>query len=378
MNILIVGNGFDRAHNLPTDYKDFLEFTNQFLEFKELQDNNMVTGWSDEEDTTYMPYFCKLYNNKHQPPRYGKTIKELYECINDNLWIAYFKQVKIRDGWIDFESEISRIIQMLDDVRFRAIIEFENSNDSAVLTNYELRQLIQLIPDLKGTLFVKEIIDLKERLLDDLNKLIRCLEIYLSDYVGNLEIKTNIPFLESLEINKVLSFNYTNTYEEVYDPENLLGTEYDFIHGKADILNDTDSCNMVVGIDEYLEGDERNKDNEFIYFKKFFQRIYKGTGNKYLEWLNDAIPRPNEKYNPPATNVYIYGHSLDSTDGDILRDIILAPNTKTTIFYHNKEAFGKQIANLVKVITEDELIRRTGGMNKSIEFCDINKFRVSN
>ena len=26
MNILVIGNGFDLAHNLPTSYKDFLGF----------------------------------------------------------------------------------------------------------------------------------------------------------------------------------------------------------------------------------------------------------------------------------------------------------------------------------------------------------------
>ena len=39
--------------------------------------------------------------------------------------------------------------------------------------------------------------------------------------------------------------------------------------------------NMVLGIDEYLEGDARDKDLEFIEFKKFFQRIHKETGGLY-------------------------------------------------------------------------------------------------
>lgn len=40
----------------------------------------------------------------------------------------------------------------------------------------------------------------------------------------------------------------------------------------------------------------------------------------------------------------------------------------TTIFYHDKDTMGQQIANLVKVIGQDELIRRTGGSTKTIEF----------
>ena len=31
MNILIIGNGFDLAHNLPTTYKDFLKIIYVFL-----------------------------------------------------------------------------------------------------------------------------------------------------------------------------------------------------------------------------------------------------------------------------------------------------------------------------------------------------------
>ena len=31
MNILIIGNGFDLAHDLPTKYENFLDFTNAYL-----------------------------------------------------------------------------------------------------------------------------------------------------------------------------------------------------------------------------------------------------------------------------------------------------------------------------------------------------------
>ena len=67
-------------------------------------------------------------------------------------------------------------------------------------------------------------------------------------------------------------------------------------------------------------------------------------------------------------NVYIFGHSLDITDKDILRELILNENVYTTIFYLNRDVMGQQIANLVKIIGQDELIRRTGGKSKTIEF----------
>lgn len=37
-------------------------------------------------------------------------------------------------------------------------------------------------------------------------------------------------------------------------------------------------------------------------------------------------------------------------------------------FYLNKDVMGQQIANLVKIIGQDELIKRTGGSSKTIEF----------
>ena len=75
-------------------------------------------------------------------------------------------------------------------------------------------------------------------------------------------------------------------------------------------------------------------------------------------------------------NVYIYGHSLNITDRDILRDLILEDGAQMVVFYHNKEALGDQIANLVKVIGEEELIHRTSGSNGSIKFKQSSKETV--
>lgn len=42
--------------------------------------------------------------------------KELIDCINHNIWIEYFLQCDsfLKENWIDFESEISRIIKIID------------------------------------------------------------------------------------------------------------------------------------------------------------------------------------------------------------------------------------------------------------------------
>ncbi len=156
---------------------------------------------------------------------------------------------------------------------------------------------------------------------------------------------------------------------------------------------------MVLGIDEYLSKKKRNSDTDFIAFKKYYQRIFKGTGCKYKDWLDimhedykemqiklekrameisgffskKQIKKQVKREYLNKHNLYIFGHSLDVTDKDILRDLILNNILHTTIFYHSKEELGKKIANLVKIIGQDELIKRTGGNTKIIEFVQQNE-----
>ena len=53
--------------------------------------------------------------------------------------------------------------------------------------------------------------------------------------------------------------------------------------------------------------------------------------------------------------------------------LICNDNVKTVIFYHrrnknDKTQLGKLIKNLILLIGQDELIRRTGGERRTIEF----------
>ena len=119
------------------------------------------------------------------------------------------------------------------------------------------------------------------------------------------------------------------------------------------------------------EEPEKDLDNEFIQFKKFFQRIFKGTGNDYEVWLEKTQFSAENHYTPEKINLYIYGHSLDVTDKDILKKLLLNEEVTATIYYHSQKALGDLIANLVKVIGQDELIKRTGGVNRKIRFEEI-------
>ena len=373
MNILLVGNGFDLAHGLPTKYTDFLEFVKviKALQSREDLDDFMeIKAFIDEY------YFLNAYITADVcecfKDRWGtktEKINELQTLIDDNFWLEYFLECPIyqKENWIDFESEISKIIRSIDD----DVNGGDFSGQILKLTNeylgdYYLHRGIKKnrFGEWEGICNITYQ-ELRDVLLRDLNRLIRILEIYLYSFVEGIPCNGILPDIQDVCFDKVLSFNYTDTYRRKYDKQKW--AEYDFIHGKIDAAHTVVSNNMVLGIDEYLPDERKNTDVEFIAFKKYYQRIYKETGCHYKKWI-EAIEAETSIDHFKQHSLYIFGHSLDVTDKDVLRDLILHNNINTKIFYFNKNDFGTKIANLVKIIGQDELIRRTGGSTKTIWF----------
>ena len=374
MNILLLGNGFDLAHGLPTRYTDFLEWVKAeyalYVSSREQKSEIVAKIKEVKVEWAIVPHPSKisvkrLCNEEMQ--------LELWECINHNFWLDYFLNTPIyqKENWIDFESEISKIVRSInDDINASAIDAQITILSNDFLKNRLTSDWDNLFKQENEKVFNIKYAELRDILLSDLEKLIRALEIYLTEYIEKME--TNLISLDILnvDVQKVLNFNYTDTYENIYGKNKNI--EYDYIHGKADSNNTLSSNNMVLGIDEYLTDERKNRDTEFIAFKKFYHRIHKRTGNNYKNWV-EAIIRDNgnairTKRHAIEHLLYVFGHSLDMTDGDVLRELILCDNIYTKIYYLDDKVYGKQIENLVKVIGQDELIRRTGGKNRTIEF----------
>ena len=356
MNILIIGNGFDLAHKLPTKYTDFLDFLENVRILKEEMPQNLEQ-LSDKIDENLRQYLFNSnssrldINSKHQ-----NYITEMYELSKDNLWITWFNQERklnktLGKYWIDFEAEISKVIQKIESTLL------ELSPIEECIDNYnELRFELNKYPIFN--LFINKIYDIDksneinmeritEKLHNDLNKLIRCFEIYLEDFVKNIDISQLSLDIYNLNVDKILTFNYTNTYQKLYYTD----VDCDHIHGKADINNNIESDNMVLGIDDYLNEDEKFTNTNFIEFKKYYQRLIKGTNCDYKKWIDEI----NQTKSFTKHNVYIFGHSLASTDRDILLDFIENEKTIITIYYNNSNQYSDQICNLVHLIGPDKL-----------------------
>ena len=423
MNILVIGNGFDLAHGLLTKYTDFLEFASSFLKYdKEESSRISWDSWFKEE--TVRCYIKKLFeeqsnegfadkDNTEERKRIRnnaeKAIQDLKELLSNNVWLEYFLEKRDEmaenglGNWIDFEEELSKVIQSLDKDIHNKDKNYNIDSITEDLTNDFLKKKFLVRKQQSENEILNEnnkisFRCIRDKLLEDLNKLIRALEIYLAICVKGRKCEA-LPLIKKINPDFVLSFNYTDTYEYIYGKT----ADVDYIHGTVNSTQEKEN-NMVLGIDEYLSKKRKDKDLEFIYFKKYYQRIYKQTGcdykhrvskiqKEYKEYvdskkkkkklqnihrrngkntlyelgkLGNAINRIRKEF--PECNVYFFGHSLDVTDKDIIRDLILNDNINTTIYAYDREAMGKQIVNLVKVIGQSELIKRTGGNKPKIKF----------
>ena len=362
MTILVIGNGFDLAHHLPTQYCDFLNF---------------IKAFNNPGNDDYSSFIKEIKENNES------LYLEIQSLIENNILIEYFLSIyedrckNGKNGWIDFESEISTIVKSLDEAKQYTREEFAITNEPVKLKKgmaLKLKPIMVTHEKLVDNAIITEhsyepgFFDyLAENVLISLNRLTRLLEIYLYEYIEKKDCCYRLPDIKGITFDRILSFNYTDTYRKYYDPNGK--AQYCYIHGKTNNSN-IEACNLVLGIDEYLPSERKDSDNEFLWFKKFYQRIFKGTGSEYLDWIKhfESFNETYKKSKPDHLDLYIYGHSLDVTDRDVLSRLMLMKNCSTHIFYHSKDALAKQINNLVKIIGEENLIRMTGGTDSIIQF----------
>lgn len=325
-NLLIIGNGFDLEHDLKTHYTDFFDTINNNVSSK----NEII-----------------LNNNKY--------------LIKDNNLLLYlikeYKQNKLQgNNWIDIETELKKIISLIEEININNFIDnmsYYSGDEYTTIKKIQSKSSYYfkncLFPFIIGNNYYKYInehYNISIKILEkDLNELTNMLRDYLLEQdISNLTKTKDISDID-YKITHVLSFNYTDTFRKIYS--DIDDDKIDFIHGS---LNKN---NLVLGINETLTEDTANKIVDTVYFKKYFQRIYKKTDYKYVSWLD---PTDYKNYADFDT-VYIHGHSLDESDKEILKKIInsvLKKDTSTVkIFYYDEKHYRQEVTNLIKVLGKD-------------------------
>lgn len=357
--VLVIGNGFDLAHKLPTRYVDFLDFIVQFNFTYEMKKGNPLYGL---DRGRYKEFLVLLFRDKREVE---DIVNELYIKTHNNIWIAYFSVVmkEKKQNWVDFEKEISIIVSTLEahfdgydgslekcieEIRIHAIFKTD-------LQNMAEKYAYKTVPDFENLVV--------ERYLEHLSDLIRSLEIYFTLYVYSINNLKTVPDIVRLGLkpdDAIISFNYTNTYNRIYKNNQIHKENIHYIHGQAHLTANSDN-NMVLGINEIHEGKDIDNKLEYVRFQKYFQRAVKHTDASYKDVFADIG-------NQQIIEVFIYGHSLDVTDKDILKEIIENQHTVVTIFSYDKETQQQHIANLIKIISKEKFLAFTYSSNPKVKF----------
>lgn len=380
--VLLVGNGFDLAHGLLTSYGNFLELMQCWKTiYTSLQNEN--SGGIHPENDVFTKYVCNARNMNMD------NLAELDRIIKRNSWVNYFCNCEAEiDGWIDFEKEIYPVIRLFEYI-FSSDDKIENGailiKDGFGFEKERIASLWNRYIDTDGIwIYIEEEFRseqygiLKKKILqslrDEFDEFIKAFEIYLLEFVHGVEHSEVLEQIKNIKADYVISFNYTHT-EEWY------GVNKDKVHHlhgviREDVKEDKgknvngQKNNMVMGVNE-----QKDQNIDFIYFVKYFQRIQKASGTKYKDFTF-------VKY---QYELHIYGHSLDETDEDILKNVIgsidvnaelsLKPK-KVFIYYYDAADYEQKVINLIKLYGRSVVERQME--KKSFEFIltDTTKCRI--
>ncbi|MEP2937560.1 MAG: AbiH family protein [Gilvibacter sp.] len=342
--ILIIGNGFDLAHNYKTSYNDFANYIIENILTPAIINSNI----HKYEGGLIREHFIKNLNDNMT----NNSGNELGSFVNR---IIFYKVRKLDSGISDtlkeFSSEIKKIISnaflgKLFNDQYENWFDIENAYFSELVSIEEkyttLRQKKVVIKTLNSDL---------EEIKSILINYLRSIETERNDLINTF---FRSEWFDNLEYAYVLNFNYTNSIENYFQPSKHVKINY--IHGNLDSHNivfgygnDQHSKYGIIketGIDEYLK-----------YFKTF-QYL---NDKKYNE-IYDLALQHFEDY-----DVLIIGHSLGQTDKTLLKEIL--DNDKCQrihIFKRSdlndnsiglKEEFNKLIFSISRIIDNEKDLR---------------------
>lgn len=386
MNILIVGNGFDLSHYLPTKYDHFMMAMGAIEKWDiangEMSFDNLFRSLYEKED--YFFGYTKAMYKTNEIKISVDQIKELKIKLKENVWFRFFlHHVNNIETWIDFESEFANALDLVAIFSEKAerIYQFNEKLEELVLCRTEKEQNKYILFKEKSIqkLFLLGILDslventrnakinrkyyrnnkldldinshlIIEDLERNLNNFIKLFDWYLVNIVENLKLinKANEKvFSFDFQELDILSFNYTRTLNRFYTPD----TKIEFIHGRV-------GKSLVLGISD-LKNEFLKKFKNYS-FTKYHQKLLNNTDylflreNKKLMSLIDS-----NSIGQKNINIYIWGHSLAESDESYINEIFSfnqKPNVQclVTVYFHGNDA-PRLLNNLLDILKKDKV-----------------------
>ena len=365
--MLIVGNGFDLEHELPTSYIDFLSFTFHYSRLlsskgkclserydfelpKRLELTKKIKDLLDE----VIDRRCNHKIADPGPHDFDINVIDNYinELLVNNSWYEYFLYIVNNyytdrglegNTWVDFESEIQKAITDVD-------LFFDAHEHPCQETHrYQVvSKTMDFFAERQG-ISKNEALNNKEEFIDklysELQEFIVGFDFYLREIIEKIKVPSNklIKKIEDIHFDYVLSFNYTSTFEKYYNHDNTLICH---VHGQCRCpqFNGVDQ-NIVLGMGNEVDESGIPLHSDFSMFRKNAQRMANNTDTVYSQWIRQPRGRYLSDVNivnktliceKDDIEIWIYGHSLDPIDGDILKPFMNSESTKIHLFVRNQ------------------------------------------
>lgn len=394
--ILIIGNGFDLAHFLPTKYEHFIHAMRVVQEATSdtsLAFEHLYKDLLDNED--FILTKSKELYKIEEIEMTAEQVDNLKVKLIDNGWFHFFNS-QIDSGidtWIDFENEIRNaldsVCSLVDEIERDAqqLRIIDDRKAASIQAELITEKMFRKHPAIVKILFQFEIIEKDQfdrrhftlnkefikyyhgravyldtnkifvNLIEQWNNFIEIFSIYI-EYINTFKPRKTLVVPKTLlkEECVIYSFNYSSTVERIYNHDNI-----QFLHGKTGVNN---SNTMVLGISA-LE----NKilvDEKAYGFVKYYQKLVNNTDYQFLRGNPDITNLEKEKTKAidlgsnEVIEIYVWGHSLDSSDSDYIEEIFSfnqgsSPSINLIVYY-----FGSphaQLANLISIMGKDVIER---------------------
>ena len=376
--IIIIGNGFDLAHGLPTSYKNFINW------YIDKRVNNLSTCHSnvnsDElckfriSEHTWHSYIFSNYGplwNEILRESLFKTIKghPEYFQYNQSRFLEAITKCIEKNNWVDIEKEYYNLLSK----------DFESSdNESIEQLNRELEclknNLIVYLNEVEKKLINEYIIDnnIKEKIFEPINPRDISIEAkekfeffknnrlaHDSHYKSLLNKYNTYKLLKDIDQRNskelylpdsilLLNFNYTKTADLYLPKEDIFKVNH--IHGKL-----SNPKSIIFGYGDELDDNYKKllKDNNNEYLKNIKSINYLNYTN-YREMLSYIESAPYQ--------IYIMGHSCGLSDKTLLNTLFEHDNCVSIkpFYYINKDGrdnYTDIVQNISRNFTDMKLMR---------------------
>lgn len=341
MNILIVGNGFDLSHYLPTKYDHFMDVMGA-IETHEGETMSFDELFSKCREDWFIVKTKEYYLTENLSLEKDQ-LTEIKKLLKENSWYQYFKDhVNEVKTWIDFEQKIEQVLI----VSGRCIADIANIYNSEELYKYfedddknkiKIRRIDKEILDFFvfssdefyesekiNTLYSEKdnyqdkigpkrtninadycngrkikngfnsslFLDFIQVQLEDF---IKIFNLYLELIIDELKHRAKFEFFVQsnslfepeqncwIQPDLIYSFNYTNTYQRIHNQVNI-----EYLHGSHG-----QQQNIVLGVSD-LE-DESLKKIKAYGFTKYHQKLFKETDYLFLDKYKEKVKAHKRK-----------------------------------------------------------------------------------